>query len=111
MVYKRYYNREQYHKFYLKYKDKDRNRRLFKTYGLTTEDWNKLLESQNYSCAICKRDLKQEITKHIHVDHNHETGKVRGMLCHQCNAAIGLLREDKDIILSSLNYLEKHNAG
>ncbi len=59
-------------------------------YGLTVEDYDKLLESQNGGCAIC--GLKTEPNgKSLCVDHNHETGQIRGILCFRCNTFVGQL--------------------
>jgi len=70
-------------------------------YGLTVTELDKLLEDQGGRCAIC-----QEASKVWHIDHNHETGKVRGVLCPGCNVGIGHLRESPEALRSAADYLE-----
>ena len=72
------------HKTYMaKYHKKNPDYRL-KRYGLTAGAYNKLLKAQHNCCAICGRH-KSLFTKRLHVDHDHDTGKVRGLLCTGCN--------------------------
>lgn len=82
--------------------------RLKSTHGISLRQYQEMLESQNGVCAICGNNetVKQQgIPQPLSVDHCHETGKVRGLLCSRCNAAIGLLREDLDILASAASYL------
>lgn len=71
-------------------------------------EYHKLLKEQNGVCAICK---KSEIAKHkgtiknLAVDHRHSDGKVRGLLCGNCNRAIGMLKDDPELLLAAANYL------
>lgn len=81
---------------------------LFK-YGLTPERKAALLESQGNGCAICGYTFGQK-KGDMHVDHCHNTGEVRGLLCNECNTGIGLLRENAEIMRSAINYLENANA-
>lgn len=71
-------------------------------YNLTTIDYEKLAEQQNYKCAICNTKEK------LHVDHNHKTGKVRALLCTKCNIAIGAFKEDIEILENAKIYLQHH---
>ena len=80
-----------------------RRSRVRTTYGLEPKEYDELLSKQNNVCAICGEKPK---TKSLHVDHCHTTGSVRGLLCHGCNTAIGLLKEDKDIMQKAIKYLE-----
>jgi hypothetical protein len=80
-----------------------RRSRVRITYGLEPKEYDELLFKQNNGCAICAEKPK---TKSLHVDHCHTTGTVRGLLCHGCNTAIGLLKEDKDIMQKAIKYLE-----
>jgi hypothetical protein len=105
--YHKQYNKE-YHKNNFDY---FKSRDLKKKFGITIEDYNKLFKNQNGLCAICN---KSEISKHqsgtirtLSVDHNHETGKVRGLLCSTCNRAIGLLKDNSILLLKASNYLEE----
>jgi len=83
-------------KFQLKYK-----------FGLTLEDYNSMFDEQQGKCAVCGRH-QSELKLSLAVDHNHETGKVRGLLCSGCNTALGMLRENKNSILSMVEYLKRH---
>src|SRR3990167_1739655 len=69
-----------------------RSRDLGTKYGLTTETWEELLNSQNRCCAICGADNPGSKLG-WHTDHNHATGLLRGILCHCCNILIGVARE------------------
>ena len=84
-----------------------KNSQLKRMYGITLDQYNKMLVDQSNKCAICgKEQLKYR--RRLSVDHCHETNKVRGLLCHPCNAAFGLLQENMDIILNMANYAKKH---
>jgi len=80
---------------------------LRKLYGLTLEDYELMFNNQNGACAICKRH-QSHFVKALAVDHDHETGKVRALLCEFCNTAIGLLQDNPDIILEASNYVRGH---
>lgn len=69
-------------------------------YKLTKEDYEWLLDEQNGKCAICF------IETNLVVDHDHKTGKVRGLLCGHCNKALGFLREDVSLLENIKNYLK-----
>jgi hypothetical protein len=74
-------------------------------YDLTTEEYDSLLEAQEGSCAICT--VPFELTR-AHVDHDHTTGHVRGLLCGSCNRGLGLLRDDKHLLARAIVYLEPY---
>ncbi len=74
-------------------------------YGLTLEEYQTLLENQDNKCAICSRNSVK-----LCVDHDHKTGKTRGLLCHACNRAIGLLKENIDILENAIKYVNKHKT-
>lgn len=84
-----------------------KNYKLEKLYGITLEDFKKRLDLQNNKCYIC--GCKFEGKKDTRVDHNHETGEVRKILCHNCNALIGHSKEDERILRNAMKYLEEHN--
>lgn len=80
----------------------NRGYHLKRRYGITQEDFNNLLESQKGLCAICEKSGGQ---KPWHVDHDHSSGKVRGILCHPCNTALGNFNDDPEILERALKYL------
>lgn len=83
---------------------------LMRTYGITLEDWARMLESQQGRCAICERDIRDATLSDVNVDHCHESGKVRGLLCLNCNMAIGLLLDRPETLRRATSYLESHSA-
>lgn len=86
----------------------NRKSSLKQSYGITIEDYNIMFHNQNGCCAICNKhilELDQKKKKNLCVDHNHETGEIRGLLCDKCNRGIGFLQDNADIILSAYNYL------
>ena len=79
-------------------------------YGLELEDYNNLLEKQDFRCAICGTHQDEATKGILFVDHCHKTGKVRELLCSDCNFVLGILKEDTSKFVSCINYLEKHNG-
>ena len=77
--------------------------RLKKTYGLSRSDYERLYAIQGGRCAIC-RDTQE---KPLSIDHCHETERVRGLLCHACNSALGFMREDPLIAIEMRRYIEE----
>lgn len=73
---------------------------------MTVIRYNEMFNEQNGCCFICG-DHQSEITKTLHVDHDHDNGEVRGLLCSDCNLGIGLLKEDVNILRNAVKYLEK----
>lgn len=82
-----------------------RSYNLQNRFGITVEDYNKMLESQEGKCKICGGSDK----KRLAVDHNHLTGKVRGLLCSACNKALGGFQDSKSVLKSAIKYLEVHD--
>ena len=72
----------------------------FWKYGLTDEQIEQMALAQSRKCAICGREPDKLV-----VDHNHDTGKVRGLLCHTCNTALGKFRDSQDILSAAIRYL------
>jgi hypothetical protein len=83
----------------------DRKRNLAR-YGITEDRYEEMFNAQNGVCAICKGINRSG--RRLSIDHDHKTGEVRGLLCSQCNSAIGLARESLDILRKAVIYLEKH---
>lgn len=82
-----------------------KNRAFKYKYGITIDEYEKLLLKQNNECAICFRQFNERIRPDV--DHHHGSKKVRGILCHTCNLALGYLKEDEDIIWNILEYLKR----
>jgi len=84
---------------------------LMRNYNLTLDDYLKMLEKQNNLCLICNEEgFIMDKAKHklkLVVDHNHETGVVRGLLCHNCNRGLGLFKDKVSVIQKAINYLER----
>lgn len=77
-------------------------------YGLSLQGYNDILKSQNHKCAICGTDEVDAFKGLLFVDHDHETGKVRGLLCHHCNTALGKFKDSTEILKQAIAYVEKH---
>lgn len=72
-----------------------------------------MLEQQDYCCAICRlteTKARASVVMALAVDHNHRTGKVRGLLCNACNLSIGKMRDDPTRLRAAATYLEKYNG-
>lgn len=86
-----------------------RNRRWhLMAYGLTDEQYRAMVEAQGGLCAICGQPetaIRRGAVKPLAVDHDHETRKVRALLCHNCNAALGLMRDDPTRLRAAADYL------
>ena len=74
-------------------------------YGITIEEYNEKLERQGNGCAICKDEKPGGGHNNLYVDHNHKTGKVRGLLCRSCNLMIGHAKDDTQLLATAINYL------
>lgn len=74
-------------------------------YGISLSEYNARKSAQQGVCAICGSAEK------LYVDHDHATSEVRGLLCHKCNAAIGLMGEDPDVLRKAIEYLRIHTLG
>lgn len=84
-------------------KECDSFKRIFDKYGLTKEQYLNLLENQNYKCKICK-NTELYYDKLI-VDHDHNTGKVRGLLCSGCNKGLGLFKDNPEFLVRAADYI------
>lgn len=80
---------------------------LRRKYGISADDYDRMLADQDGSCAICKQPPPED--KILFVDHDHSTGEVRGLLCQHCNSAIGFLKEQPEILASCIEYLKRGN--
>jgi len=77
-------------------------------YGITREQFDEMWEEQGHLCAICRRTPGG---KGPCVDHDHKTGKVRGILCLNCNHALGQMLDDPDFLMNAITYLEHGFVG
>ena len=87
---------------------------LKRDFGISIDQYNQMLASQGGLCAVCKKPeyYKHQSgkTKSLSVDHCHTTGKVRGLLCGDCNRAIGLLNDSIDLLLDAATYIQRNKA-
>ena len=77
----------------------------WKRYGITPDDYNRMFGEQNGVCAICGTH-QSELNRSLDVDHDHKTGKVRGLLCRNCNIGLGNFQDSKDLLLRTIEYLK-----
>ena len=76
-----------------------------KRFGITVDEYDRLLVQQDGHCALCPATHSDGTSLRFHVDHDHETGRVRGLLCRSCNMALGILGDDIDGLNRALTYL------
>ena len=93
-----------------------RNIDLMKHYGITLQQYNDRLKNQNYVCAICKKpetvlNARSSRVKNLAVDHCHATGKIRGLLCTNCNRALGNLKDSFESANNLVAYLKDNDHG
>lgn len=79
---------------------------LRSTYGISLAEYDDMLESQSGSCAICST-TPEENGRRLDVDHCHETGRVRGLLCASCNLGIGKFKDNPSLLAEAIKYLVK----
>ena len=99
-----------YHKEWRKKNpNKSRKYQLKHNFGITLEEYNELLKKQNYKCGICKRH-QNEFSIRLAVDHNHETGEIRGLLCVSCNNGLGYFKDgDISLLDNAIIYIKKYD--
>lgn len=89
-----------------KIKDKDIWYKRKYEFNITKEEYYKILLKQNNSCAICKKTHDSDSHKRMHIDHNHVSKKIRGLLCFTCNVGLGLFKDNITVIKNAIEYLE-----
>lgn len=91
-----------------KHKECKRRDSYKEKYGITISDYNRMFKEQNGVCKICSTPPNSEKykLKHLHVDHCHTTGKVRGLLCSHCNKGLGLFKDNVEVLKQAINYLK-----
>jgi len=94
------------------------NSHLKRKYGINFDDYFLMYEAQNKSCKICKKPelrrnhkKKREQLLPLFVDHCHETGKVRGLLCSKCNSGIGMFEDNIESLIAAISYLKENHFG
>ena len=85
-------------------KERMRITAYMRKYGITIEKYEILLAEQNGCCAICLAVTGSD-GKRLAVDHNHETGEVRGLLCDNCNTGLGMFKDNPSLLAKAINYL------
>jgi len=89
--------------------DTDLRGNLRRSYGITLEQYKEILEQQNHHCVICGSNGHNKRAKRLHVDHCHETNKIRGLLCYLCNTALGGFLDNIQLLDNAIYYLQKHS--
>lgn len=86
----------------------NRNHHYKKRYGITIEDYELILKSQLHKCKICgTTETGRKGSIHFAVDHCHETGQIRGLLCHHCNTGLGKFKDNVELLKKAITYLEE----
>lgn len=86
-----------------------RSSHLRMRYGISHKDYEAMMEAQGHQCAVCgAKDSGTAKSKFFDVDHCHETGKVRGLLCRKCNVTAGVLEKNRDLIAKIEAYIASH---
>jgi len=82
-----------------------------RTYGVGVAWVKEQLDAQGWRCAICKTEgfkMREDHVSGMNLDHCHKTGRVRALLCHNCNRGLGLMQDNPDILRAAADYVEKH---
>lgn len=87
-------------------RERQRAANLMKKFGMTVAEYDALLEAQQSACAIC-RSSEPRGRGRFHVDHDHNTGTVRGLLCNECNAGLGKFKDDPQLLEAAMTYLAR----
>lgn len=77
---------------------------LKRLYNISIDDYLAMFKDQNMVCKVCKSECKTKNS--LSVDHDHNTGKVRGLLCNRCNRAIGMFEDNPDLLIKAAKYLQ-----
>lgn len=98
--------KEKKRNYYQRTKHKALEQSLIRHYGITRKEYDEMRIKQDCLCAICGKH-ESESNKGLHVDHCHDTQKVRGLLCNSCNLAIGMLKHNSTILYKAIEYLRR----
>ena len=88
-------------------RQRERRARLKYHYGISPEEYEELSALQDHLCEICRCEQGHR-RKELYVDHDHKTGAIRGLLCHNCNSILGLAYELPELLRQAADYLEKY---
>lgn len=92
-----------------KHKDRNKMRQIKWSTGISEKDYTTLLNVSGHKCAICGKPEDQR--RRLSIDHCHKTQLVRGLLCHHCNAALGLFQDNSLLLKKAIAYLKKNYSG
>lgn len=90
--------------------------RFMREYGITLDEWEAMLEASEHRCEICRKHVgempphPQTDRSFLVCDHDHATGKVRGVLCNNCNAGLGFAEDSIERLEEMIKYLKKHGG-
>jgi hypothetical protein len=106
------WNAEKFREDRAKNPDRYRAAAFRREYGIGISEYDRMVVAQGGVCAICGSPPKNvgHGSRRLVVDHNHETGEVRGLLCGTCNSAIGLLGDDSEVIRAAARYVERRES-
>ncbi len=111
-------NLSRYHEVYKQSPNHRRNAyryTIFYKYGLSEDDYDRLYTEQQGLCLICSAAIRNgfedgaKLTA-AHVDHCHDTGRVRGLLCHFCNCGLGNFKDNRDTLVKAIEYLDARSS-
>lgn len=91
-------------------KANNKDHQLRRKFGITLEEYNIMFISQNGCCKICGVS-QSALTKSLSVDHDHISGKVRGLLCHKCNSLLGYAKDRTQLLKNAIDYLKNSNSN
>lgn len=101
---------------YTENREKILDRKRFRSYGISRDEYLQMLDEQEGVCAICKREERSRATvtnnmRALAVDHCHDTGNVRGLLCKTCNLGLGFFEDNPKFLNKAIRYLKEKGAG
>ena len=97
------------HRNTTKFKDTSRRYKYIHKYKISLDDYDAMMKVQGGVCKICGTDNPNGPGR-FHVDRNHTTGKVRGLLCNKCNLGLGAFNDDINILAKSIQYLSREDS-
>lgn len=96
----------QSHDYHVKNREALYFKKIKRLFNISIDEYKTMWDNQEGNCAICKSQPERDLN--LCLDHCHETGKVRGLLCTKCNKALGLFKDNKEKLLDAIKYLEKN---